>query len=136
MRFFLLFISIAAFAQESTRFLPKRLADGYPDFWGVWRNASVVAAFNVEGQAASYNGPAGALVIADLPDGKLPYLPEARVKAVENAAHRERDQDHDYLVVLPEAEHSVRMIALDGRPHLKNYWSWREIREAGGRVTR
>ena len=39
MRFFLLFISIAAFAQESTKFLPKRLAEGHPDFGGVWRKA-------------------------------------------------------------------------------------------------
>ena len=73
MRFFLLLISIAAFGQ-SAKFEPPRQADGHPDLQGVWRNASIVAAFNVEGQKAYYNEPGGASVIVDPPDGKLPYL--------------------------------------------------------------
>jgi hypothetical protein len=113
---------------------------------GIWRSVSV-AAFNVEGQAESYNGPAGPSVIVDPPDGKLPYLPAARKQRDENAAHRGRDpvgfchmhgvprtmvppfpftivQDGDYVVLLFETEHGVRIIPTDGRPHLKNYWSW------------
>jgi hypothetical protein len=144
---FLALLSPTAFGQESATFHPPRLADGHPDFEGVWRNASIVAAFNVEGQIQGDNGPGGASVIADPPDGKLPYLPAARAQANENAAHRERDpvghchmhgvprsmvppfpieivQDSDYLALLSETEHSVRIIPLDGRPHLKNYWSW------------
>ena len=50
-RFFLLLISIAAFGQP-TKFDPSRQANGHPNLQCVWRNASIVAAFNVEGQKA------------------------------------------------------------------------------------
>lgn len=95
----------------------------------------------------SYASPAGPSVIVDPPGGKLPYLPAARKKAEDNWAHRERDpvghchmhgvprvmvppfpfmivQDGDYVVMLFETEHSLRIIPADGRPHLKNYRSW------------
>ncbi len=80
----------------------------------------------------------------DPPDGKLPYLPDALQKANDNHAHHERDptghchthgvprslippfpieivEDSNYVVLLSETEHSVRIIPLEGRPHLKNY---------------
>jgi hypothetical protein len=147
MRFlFLLLFSIAASGQ-STKFEPPRLAGGHPDLQGVWRNSAIVAAFNVEGQKAYYNEPGGASVIVDPPDGKLPYLPAALKQANENHMHRETDptahchihgvprtlvppfpveivQDGDYVVLLFETEHSLRIIPLDGRPHLKNYRAW------------
>jgi hypothetical protein len=146
MRFFLILISIAAFGQ-SGKFEPPRQADGHPDLQGVWRNASIVAAFNVEGQKAYYNEPGGASVIVDPPDGKLPYLPAALQQANDNHVHRERDptghchmhgvprslvppfpteivEDSNYVVLLSETEHSVRIVPLDGRPHLKSYRAW------------
>jgi hypothetical protein len=146
MRLSLLLISAAAFAQ-STRFEPPRQPDGHPDFQGVWRNSAIVAAFNVEGQEAFYNEPGGKSVIVDPPDGKLPYLPAALRQANDNHVHRERDptgfchthgvprllvppfpiemvQDSNNLVLLSETEHSVRIIPLNGTPHLKNYRSW------------
>lgn len=146
MRFFLLLIAIAACGQ-STKFEPPRQADGHPDLQGVWRNASIVAAFNVEGQQAFYNEPGGASVIVDPPDGKLPYLPTALQRANDNHVHRERDptghchthgvprllvppfpfeivQDAGNVVLLAETEHSVRIIPLDGRPHLKESHTW------------
>ena len=90
MRFFLLLISIAAVGQ-SAQFEPPRQADGHSDLQGVWRNSSIVAAFNVEGQKAYYNEPGGASVIVDPPDGKLPYLATALQQANDNHIHRERD---------------------------------------------
>ena len=143
-RLVLLLIPIAAFAQKAAT---PRQSDGHPDLQGIWRNAGVVAAFNVEGQAAGPNGPAGVSVIVDPPDGKLPYLPAARLQANDNQMHRERDpvghchmhgvprslvppfpivivEDSDYFVLLSETEHSVRIVPLDGRPHLKNYSAW------------
>ena len=147
MRVLLLLAALVAFGQEARKTNLPRNASGHPDLQGVWRNAAIVAAFDVEGQSASYKGPAGTSVIVDPPDGKLPYLPAAGQKAKENEAHRERDpvghchmhgvprslvppfpieivQDNDYLVLLSETEHSTRIIPLDGRPHLKNYAAW------------
>lgn len=146
-KFLFLLIAISAFGQSPKAFDPPRQPDGHPDLQGVWRNSKIVAAFNVQGQAAYYNEPGGASVIVDPPDGKLPYLPAARQEANENFAHRERDpvshchmhgvprsmappfpieivQDSQDVVLLSETEHSVRIIPLDGRPHLKNYSAW------------
>ncbi|HTW64085.1 MAG TPA: hypothetical protein VME17_05690 [Bryobacteraceae bacterium] len=146
MRLLLLLFSIAAFGQSS-KFEPPRLADGHPDLQGVWRNSAIVAAFNVEGQKAYYNEPGGASLIVDPPDGKLPYLPAALQQAKDNHDHHERDptghchmlgvprslappfpteivQDSNYVVLLSETQHDVRIIPLDGRPHLKHYRAW------------
>ena len=157
MRFSLFLISLAAFGQ-STKFEPPRQADGHPDLQGVWRNSAIVAAFNVEGQEAFYNEPGGKSVIVDPPDGKLPYLPAALKQANDNHVHRERDptghchthgvprllvppfpieivEDSNNVVLLSETEHSLRIIPLDGSPHLKNYRSLerRFARSLGGR---
>jgi hypothetical protein len=134
-------------AQSQRPFEPPRLADGHPDFQGIWRNGATSAAFNVEAHEESYAVPAGSSVIVDPPGGKLPYLPAARQIANDHWEHRELDpvghchmhgiprsmvppfpfvivQDHDYLTLLHETEHGVRIIPLDGRPHRKNYFSW------------
>ncbi|HEX5229886.1 MAG TPA: hypothetical protein VFW44_19375, partial [Bryobacteraceae bacterium] len=141
----LVLVSIGAFGQKVAT-IPRQ-PDGHPDLQGVWRNASIIAAFNVEGHTAYYNEPGGASVIVDPADGKLPYLPAARAQAEDNHTHRERDpvghchthgvprimvppfpieivQDANDVVVLSETEHSVRIIPLDGSAHLKNYRSW------------
>src|SRR5579862_8736988 len=146
MRFFLLLIAVAAYA-HSPKSEPPRMADGHPDLQGVWRNASISAAFNVEGQTTGDNGPGGKSVISDPPNGKLPYLPAAREKADDNAKHRERDpvghchmhgvprtmvppfplnieQDSEYLLILFDTERCVQIIPLDGRAQLKNYRPW------------
>jgi hypothetical protein len=116
------------------------------DFRGVWQ-AQSTAAFNVEEHAAVFGTPAGRSVIIDPPDGKLPYLPGMREKAMDNNAHRERDpvghchmhgvprvmlppfpleiiQDGDYFVILSETEHGVRIIPMDGRPHRAGARTW------------
>jgi hypothetical protein len=132
---------------QPAKFDPPRQPDGHPDFQGIWRNGATSAAFNVEEHAETYASPAGPSVIVDPADGKLPYLPAARAQANDNWEHRERDpvghchmhgvprgmvppfpflivQDSDYIAMLFETEHGVRIIPLDGRPHLKNYSSW------------
>jgi hypothetical protein len=137
----------ALHASAQTQFVPPRLADGHPDFGGIWMAASLSAAFNVEEHAASYGTPAGPSVIIDPPDGRLPYLPGMRERALDNDKHRERDpvgqchmhgvprvmfppflleilQDREYVVILAETEHGVRIIPTDGRPFLTNYSSW------------
>ena len=134
-------------ASGQTEFSPPRLPDGHPDFRGIWMAASLSAAFNVEEHAAKYGTPAGPSVIIDPPDGKLPYLPGMRERAADNDQHRERDpvsqchmhgvprvmfppfpleivQDGNYVVILAETEHGVRIIPTDGRPFLKDYSSW------------
>jgi hypothetical protein len=137
----------ALHASAQTQFVPPRLADGHPDFGGIWMAASLSAAFNVEEHGASYGTPAGPSVIIDPPDGRLPYLPGMRERALDNDKHRERDpvaqchmhgvprvmfppfpleilQDREYVVILAETEHGVRIIPTDGRPFLTNYSSW------------
>jgi hypothetical protein len=141
-----IFSLVLGTAAAQAPFNPPRLADGHPDLQGIWQ-ASSTAAFNVEAHEAKYGTPAGPSVVVDPPDGKLPYLPPMRLKANDNQEHRERDpvgwchmhgvpramvppfpmmivQDREYFVVLTETEHGVRIIPTDGRPHLKNYWSW------------
>ncbi len=124
-----------------------RLDDDKPDFQGIWMASDLSAAFNIEGQAGSFENPAGKTAIIDPKDGKLPYLPGMRDRVADNYAHRERDpvanchmhgvprvmfppfpfeivQDGDYFVILLETEHGVRIIPTDGRPHLENYTAW------------
>ena len=121
--------------------------DGHPDLQGVWRNAPIVAAFNVDGQKAFYNEPGGASVIVDPPDGKLPYLPAAlhrrtTITSIVNAippdiAIRtecrvcwcppfpiEIVQDSNNVVLLSETEHSRAHHPARRRPHLKNIAAW------------
>jgi len=128
-------------------FTPPRLADGHPDFGGIWMAGAFSAAFNVEEHEAKYGTPAGPSIIVDPPGGKLPYLPGMRAIADDNDTHRERDpvgqchmhgvprvmfppfpleiiQDGPYVVILAETEHGVRIIPTDGRPFLKDYSSW------------
>jgi hypothetical protein len=141
----LLLVSIGVAAQSE--FTPPRLADGHPNFGGIWMAASLSAAFNVEEHGASYGTPAGPSVIVDPPGGKLPYLPGMRERAADNDQHRERDpvgqchmhgvprvmfppfpleivQDGNYVLILTETEHGVRIIPTDGRPFLKDYSAW------------
>ena len=132
---------------EAQTFAPPRLASGRPDLQGVWRGGVISAAFDVQAHDAGYQIPAGPSVISDPADGKLPYLPAAKLQAARNWEQRYLDpvgfchphgvprvmvppfpmeivQDGDYVVILSETEHSVQIIPTDGRAHRKNYVSW------------
>ena len=156
MRLSLFLISLAAFGQ-STRFDPPRRADGHPDLQGVWRNSSIVAAFNIEGQEAFYNEPGGKSVIVDPPDGKLRTLLPAALKrrttitstakAVHGHCHThgvprllvppfpiEIVEDSNHVVLLEESEHSLRIIPLDSSaPEELSLLEWRFARPLGAR---
>jgi hypothetical protein len=66
---------------------PQSKATTSPDLQGIWiaRNS---AAGNLEAHAASQGVRAGASVIVDPADGKIPYKPEALAKRAENFKNR------------------------------------------------
>jgi len=62
---------------------PPRLSDGTLDFRGIWQ-ARGTAYVNIEGHPAENGVAASKSIIVDPPDGKIPYLPEARKQRDEN----------------------------------------------------
>jgi len=86
----MLLLSICSTAAES-EFVP-RTADGQPDFNGIWQ-AIGSAHWNIEPHAADFSPLAELGAIGAIPaglgiveGGKIPYIPEARVKQQENRA--------------------------------------------------
>jgi len=66
-----------AHAQSARGYDPPRLADGTPDFRGIWQ-ARGTAYVSLEGLSAAAGAkPWTRSAIVDPPDGKIPYLPEA-----------------------------------------------------------
>ena len=119
-----------------------RLADGKPNLEGYWATRVPFSAFDVEEHTvAAFGVPAGKGVVIDPPDGKLPYQPWAAAKKkdlVENHLYDDPQahcmlsgtlrqiytpfgfqilQPRGYVVMLFEAFHAYRTIALNGRPH-------------------
>src|SRR3954463_6359202 len=86
----LLLLTAAITGSAQSEFAPPRIADGHPDFGGIWMAASLSAAFNVEEHGASYGTPAGPSVIVEPPGGKLPYLPGMRDREADNDQPRDR----------------------------------------------
>jgi hypothetical protein len=74
-------------AQVLNSYSPPRLADGTPDFRGIWR-AQTTAYVNIEGHAAEPGLPASNSIVVDPPDGKIPYLPDALKQRDKNYAER------------------------------------------------
>jgi hypothetical protein len=74
-------------AQESgtaaKSYSPPRLADGTPDFRGIWR-ARTTAYLNIEGHPAERGAPAAKSIIVDSPEGKIPYRPDALTQRAKN----------------------------------------------------
>jgi hypothetical protein len=80
-------LSITALAQQTPRYTAPRTPDGKPDLQGIWQ-ARNSAAGNLEAHAGALGIRAGASVIVDPADGKIPYLPAALAKRAENFQHR------------------------------------------------
>ena len=119
-------------------FTPPKTQDGKPDFSGFW-GGSQVAHESLEAHPRTPDDNGGPSVIVDPADGKVPIQPWAEVKRLENRA-RYIDQNaqcfqsgvprHLYMgtyqflqtpthiVMLSEETNAVRMVALDGRPHV------------------
>jgi hypothetical protein len=74
-------------AQESgtaaKSYSPPRLADGTPDFRGIWR-ARTTAYMNIEGHTSEKEIAAAKSIIVDPPEGKIPYLPDALTQRGKN----------------------------------------------------
>ena len=85
--------------QKAKTFMPPRAPSGKPDFQGYWRPSRITQIFNVEGVAEDnpyvtglppgYAWSAGASLIVDPADRKIPYQPWAKEKAtMHHAVHR------------------------------------------------
>ena len=130
-----------ALAKAKT-FRPPRTPDDKPDMQGFWRGPGLSATENIEEHPSTPDGDdiGGASLIANTPDGKVPYQPWAVAQRREN---RERYiepnilcflsgvprtmylptviqilQPPGYVVVLLEGGHRNRIIPTDGRVHL------------------
>jgi hypothetical protein len=62
--------------QGAGSYSPPRLADGTPDFRGIWQARST-AYVNLEGHPREKGLAAAKSMIVDPPEGKIPYLPDA-----------------------------------------------------------
>jgi len=75
-------------APKAPRFSPPRLADGTPDLRGIWSSRSIAYAdlesFVIRGDKK----PSAQSIVVDPPDGKIPYLPEARKQRDQNFKNR------------------------------------------------
>jgi hypothetical protein len=79
--------TIAAGQNAKPPYSPPRLADGTPDFRGIWQARST-AFVNLEGHPAARGVAAAKSIIVDPPDGKIPYLPDALKQRDNNFEHR------------------------------------------------
>jgi len=72
---------------QANSYSPPRLADGTPDFRGIWQSRTA-AYINIEGRPADSGAGAAKSIVVDPPDGKIPYLPDALKQRDKN--YRER----------------------------------------------
>ena len=75
-------------APQSGAYAPPRLSDGTPDFRGIWQ-ARTTAYVSIEGHAQGKGIAASKSLVTDTPDGKIPYLPDAKKQRDDNFAKRE-----------------------------------------------
>lgn len=137
--------------REPQAWTPRRTTDGQPDMSGLWNSDSGWASISVEavGDPAKTGGMgrAGATLVVDPADGRIPYQPWARAKKeaiLDNFLHPTPDaldpqirdwpsgvprlnyrtgliqilQTRGYVVFLYENQHQFRIVPLDGRPPL------------------
>jgi hypothetical protein len=122
-------------------FTPERNEYGQPDFSGIWQVLDTAAHFNVEPHGASFGVPAGAGVVVDPPDGKIPYTASGLAKRNANIAGRDTldpyarcykpgtphimylpfpfqiVQSENFITIMSEYVHNTRFILLNRDDH-------------------
>lgn len=139
--------ALAAALAPAQSYKAPRTRDGHPNLQGIWMAAGT-AWGNLEAHTGAYGIRAGASVIVDPPDGKIPYRPEAARQREENFKNRLASdplnkcflpgvprlmylpypfqifQSGNYVFIASEFAHTTRMIYLDGKPHYSDAEFW------------
>ncbi|HEY4361189.1 MAG TPA: hypothetical protein VGN17_09480 [Bryobacteraceae bacterium] len=142
-----LLISALGAAGQSNGYKAPRTADGAPDLQGIWQ-ARATAAAGLEAHGAAMGIAAGASVIVDPADGKIPYQPWAAQKRQENFKNRTKAdpvgkcflagvprinympfpfqifQTAKFVAIAYEYDHTDRTIFLNGTKHLDDIDFW------------
>jgi hypothetical protein len=131
-----------------------RLPDGHPDLQGLWlkSNGGFFGLFigSLDGTNFAAGGGGGGRGAGPPPGPQYEYLPEAAAEQAYRAERSYEDpegrchlpgvpraldqpaglypvqiiQDENYVALLHEAMHDVRIIPTDNSPHPTNYWAW------------
>ena len=131
-----------------------RLPDGHPDFQGLWlkSNGGFFGLFigSLDGTNFAAGGGGAGRGAGPPPEPKYEYLPEAAAEQAYRAQRSYEDpegrchlpgvpraldqpaglypvqiiQDENYVALLHEAMHGVRIIPTDNSRHPTNYWAW------------
>jgi hypothetical protein len=141
MRSSILFVAVAATTFAQAAYKAPRTWNNQPDLQGIWQVRNT-AGDNLEPHTAVLGIPAGAGVIVDPPDGKIPYRPDALAKRNENFKNRASQdpvnkcwmpgvprltylpfplqifQSANYILIASEYVHNYRTIYINGTKHL------------------
>jgi hypothetical protein len=131
-----------------------RLPDGHPDLQGLWlkSNGGFFGLFigSLDGTNFAAGGGGAGRGAGPPPGPQYEYLPEAAAEQAYRAQRSYEDpegrchlpgvpraldqpaglypvqiiQDENYVALLHEAMHDVRIIPTDNSPHPTNYWAW------------
>lgn len=128
-------------------YAPPRLANGEPDFRGIWQ-VRTTADWGIEGHPAEKGIAASRSLIVDPPNGRIPYQPWALAKSRENFKNRRTEdpltkcyqagvpratylpsplqivQSAGNMAFIYQDAHTYRVIYLDGRPHYDRVDWW------------
>jgi len=133
----LVFLSPLVAAQD---YVPPKNRFGQPDFEGIWQVLDTAPHFNIEPHNASYGIPAGAGIITDPPDGRVPYNTNGLNRLAANRANLAADpiarcykpgvphmmympfplqivQSENFLTIMSEYVHNTRFVMLNRDDH-------------------
>jgi hypothetical protein len=141
------FVAPQSASGQAKAYVAAKAWDGHPDLSGIWQ-ARNTAYVSVEPHTASLGMPAGAGVIVEPADGKIPYRPEALAKRNQNLAKHEMEdpvgkcymsgvprfaympfpfqiiQSPKYVILISEFMHMYRTVYTDGSKHIDGLDFW------------